>query len=174
MCTMYQFTYVCMYVYMYEGSHRVGGARGLFCVGLPVGCASPSSLFWVFRDYSFAVAAAMDAGMDTSPQKISVQRMDWQGRFFCTSRLNKVHGVHLCTKAGWYVRAAIVLTCIGDAALSHSFPISTEWRQSGVACARRSRRRSPVRAAWFFLQAVLMEMDTRAKLALQKSKRCWT
>ena len=140
----------------------------------PVGCASPSSLFWVFRDYSFAVAAAMDAGMDTSPQKISVQRMDWQGRFFCTSRLNKVHGVHLCTKAGWYVRAAIVLTCIGDAALSHSFPISTEWRQSGVACARRSRRRSPVRAAWFFLQAVLMEMDTRAKLALQKSKRCWT
>ena len=85
---------------------------GFFCVGLPFGaCFVPLPLlsFRGVQGHSTAVGAAMASDMDTTQQKVLVRRLDLQGCFFQTSWLNKVHGIYLCTRAGWYVRVAAVV-----------------------------------------------------------------
>ena len=54
----------------------------------------------------------MASDMDTTAQKVMVRRLDLQGHFFRTSWLNKVHGIHLCTRAGGCFRVAAVVSLV--------------------------------------------------------------
>ena len=115
MC-IYIYVYVCMYVCMctckYKAQQRLLWSR--FCP--PRLCSGCSGLLgfwsgalvldvvhglrgrvcWGVQGHCFAVGAAMA----TAREKTLVRRLDIQGRFATTRKANKVHGVHLCTRAG--------------------------------------------------------------------------
>eukprot|EP00439_Symbiodinium_sp_Y106_P061517 s2303_g9.t1 len=103
--------------------------------------------------------------MDTSEQRIRLQRMDNHGQLFRTSPSNKVHGVHLCTRAGhdlsatWTVLMLIVavvsLLCLARQGNRATLSISGR----AVCGLIQSRLRPYVKAFLSFGSCAIVWMD---------------